>query len=96
MHRHIVIALVVLCASVINARAQSSRDTGLRVTVADQTGAVIVNAKVTVVPTEPAGAPLEVVTDERGVSSVEPFQFGGEQTLIRPREVGLEVRYSYR
>ena len=36
------------------------------------------------------------LTDERGVSSVEPFQFGGEQTLIRPREVGLEVRYSYR
>jgi iron complex outermembrane recepter protein len=36
------------------------------------------------------------VTDERGVSSVEPFQFGGKQTLIRPREVGLEVRYSYR
>ena len=36
------------------------------------------------------------LTDERGVTSVEPFQFGGEQTLIRPREVGLEVRYSYR
>jgi iron complex outermembrane recepter protein len=36
------------------------------------------------------------VTDERGVSSVEPFQFGGKQTLIRPREVGLEVRYSYK
>ena len=36
------------------------------------------------------------ITDERGVSSVEPFQFGSHQTLIRPREVGLEVRYSYR
>jgi outer membrane receptor protein involved in Fe transport len=36
------------------------------------------------------------VTDERAVSSVEPFQFGSHQTLIRPREVGLEVRYSYR
>ena len=36
------------------------------------------------------------VTDERGVTSVEPFQFGGKQSLIRPREVGVEVRYSYR
>ena len=36
------------------------------------------------------------VTDERGVSSLEPVQFGGEQTLIRPREVGVEVRYSYK
>jgi len=36
------------------------------------------------------------VTDERGVSSVEPFQFGGQETLIRPREVGVEVRYSYK
>lgn len=35
------------------------------------------------------------VTDERGVSSVEPFQFGGKQSLIRPREVGVEIRYSY-
>ena len=35
------------------------------------------------------------VTDERGVSSVEPLPFGGEQTLIRPREIGVEVRYSY-
>lgn len=35
------------------------------------------------------------VTDERGVSSVEPLPFGGEQTLIRPRELGVEVRYSF-
>ena len=36
------------------------------------------------------------LADERGVSHVEPLPFGGEQTLIRPREVGIEVRYSYR
>ncbi len=36
------------------------------------------------------------ITDERGVSSVEPLPFGGEQTLIRPREIGVEVRYSYK
>lgn len=36
------------------------------------------------------------LTDERGVSSVEPFQFGSKETLVRPREVGLEVRYSYK
>jgi iron complex outermembrane recepter protein len=33
-------------------------------------------------------------TDKRGVSRVEPLPFGGEQTLIRPREVGVEARYS--
>jgi outer membrane receptor protein involved in Fe transport len=36
------------------------------------------------------------LTDERGVSSVEPYQFGSKESLIRPREVGVEVRYSYR
>ena len=42
------------------------RDAALRITVADQTGAVIVNARVTIQPTEPAGPAIEVMTDERG------------------------------
>jgi len=49
-----------------NAAAQPGRDTALRVVVLDPTGAVIVNAKVTVQPVEPAGSPIEVPTNDRG------------------------------
>jgi hypothetical protein len=90
MHWHLVIAVVVLCASVIPARAQTPRETGLRVTVADQTGAVIVNATVTVVPTEPAGAAVEVVTDEHGdaiVTSLVPGRYS-----VRAEFPGFEPR----
>ena len=33
--------------------------------------------------------------DERGVVTTGPPSFGGYQTLTRPREVGLELRYSF-
>jgi outer membrane receptor protein involved in Fe transport len=36
------------------------------------------------------------ITDERAVLNTTNPQFGGNQTLIRPREVGVEVRYSFR
>jgi outer membrane receptor protein involved in Fe transport len=36
------------------------------------------------------------VTDKRGVSSTDNPAFGGHQTLIRPREVGVELRYAFR
>ena len=36
------------------------------------------------------------VTDERGVAFTENPSRGGRQVLIRPREVGVEVRYSFR
>jgi iron complex outermembrane recepter protein len=36
------------------------------------------------------------VTDEQGVTRIEPLPFGGDYVLIRPREVGIEVRYSYK
>jgi hypothetical protein len=46
--------------------AQTSRDATLRVTVVDQSGAIIVNARVTVQPIDPAGPEVQLVTDERG------------------------------
>lgn len=36
------------------------------------------------------------ITDEQGVTRIEPLAFGGDYVLIRPREVGIEVRYSYK
>ncbi|MBL8268888.1 TonB-dependent receptor, partial [Steroidobacter sp.] len=36
------------------------------------------------------------VTDEQGVTRIEPLAFGGDYVLIRPREVGIEVRYRYK
>ncbi len=35
------------------------------------------------------------ITDEQGVTRIEPLPFGGDYVLIRPREVGIELRYSY-
>jgi outer membrane receptor protein involved in Fe transport len=35
------------------------------------------------------------ITDERGVLTTTQPQFGGYQTLIRPREIGVELRYSF-
>ena len=51
----------------VPAAAQSApRDATLRIVVADQTGAVIVGARVTLQATAPAGAPIVAVTNERG------------------------------
>jgi outer membrane receptor protein involved in Fe transport len=36
------------------------------------------------------------LTDERAVLTTSNLQFGGDQTLIRPRELGVELRYSFR
>jgi Carboxypeptidase regulatory-like domain len=50
-----------------SASAQTaSRETVLRVVVADPTGAVIVGAKVTAQPIDPAASPVEAATNERG------------------------------
>jgi hypothetical protein len=49
------------------ASAQTAlRETVLRVVVADPMGAVIVGAKVTAQPIDPAGSPVEAATNERG------------------------------
>ncbi|HEY5755992.1 MAG TPA: TonB-dependent receptor [Steroidobacter sp.] len=36
------------------------------------------------------------LTDEQGVTRIEPLPFGGDYVLVRPREVGIEVRYRYK
>ena len=77
-------------ASVAPVFAQAPRDAALRVTVADQTGAVIVNAKVTVLPCEPAGLPVEVATDERGDATVTTLTPGGP--TVRAEFPGFEPR----
>jgi hypothetical protein len=61
-----VLAGLSLACSAQTAWAQPARDASLRVTVVDQTGAIIVNSQVTIVPVEPVGQAVEVVTDERG------------------------------
>jgi hypothetical protein len=63
--------LMVVCLTLagvgdVPALAQTARDAALRITVSDPTDAVIVNARVTIQPTEPAGEAVEVVTDGRG------------------------------
>jgi len=35
------------------------------------------------------------VLDERGVVSTDQPSFGSHETIIRPREVGVEMRYSF-
>ena len=47
-------------------RPQTARDATLRVERRRSEGAVIVNAKVTLQPIDPAGAPIEAVTNDRG------------------------------
>jgi hypothetical protein len=65
-HGLLAIAAVALVAGATPVRAQEPREAALRITVSDPTGAIIVSARVTVLPTEPAGPPHEAVTDERG------------------------------
>lgn len=48
------------------AASQTTRDAALRVSVVDQSGAVIVNAKVTLQPLDPSGQPIETTTNDRG------------------------------
>ena len=72
------------------ALAQTGRDAALRITVADQTGAIIVKARVTVVPLEPAGAPIEVVTDERGEAALATLVPG--RYLVRAEFPGFDPR----
>jgi Carboxypeptidase regulatory-like domain len=48
------------------AAAQTARDAGLRIVVFDPTGAVIVNASVRLLPTEPSGEAIDGVTNSQG------------------------------
>ena len=49
-----------------SAFAQAPRETAVRVVVADQTGAIIVNAAVRLQPIEPSGPARETVTNDQG------------------------------
>ncbi len=60
------IGLVLVGLGATPALAQSTRSATLQVTVVDQSGAIIVNARVIVQPIDPAGPPVEIMTDERG------------------------------
>jgi Carboxypeptidase regulatory-like domain len=62
----LMICLTLAGGGVVPVVAQTARDAALRITVSDQTGAVIVNARVTIQPTEPAGEAVEIATDDRG------------------------------
>jgi hypothetical protein len=66
------IALLVLASTTSGAAADQGRprDATLRVTVADQTGAVIVGATVTVQPADGSGTPREAITNDRGEAAV--------------------------
>jgi hypothetical protein len=70
--------------------AQVARDAALRITVSDQTGAVIVNARVTIQSTDPAGSPVEVMTDERGEAVLDAIAPG--KYMVRAEFPGFEPR----
>ena len=89
--RHLLAGSLMLAgASAAPVFAQATRDAVLRVTVADQTGAVIVNAKVTIQPVEPVGPPVEVATDERGEAMVATLAPG--RYSVRAEFPGFEPR----
>jgi hypothetical protein len=72
------LALALLLGGTSPAAAQSPRDATLRVSVSDPTGAVIVNAKVTLQLVDPSGPPIETVTNDRGeavFTSLAPGRF---------------------
>ena len=90
VRRHIAALMLALCGAVPPAVAQTTRDAALRVTVADQTGAVIVNAKVTVLPIDPGGAPVEIATDEHGEAHLTSLLPG--RYAVRAEFPGFEPR----
>jgi hypothetical protein len=87
--------VAIVCLTVVTVRnvpafAQTPRDTSVRVVVSDQTGAVIINAKVTLQPTDPTGAAVEGVTDERGEAVFSGLSAG--RYAIRAEFPGFEPR----
>ena len=86
----IAIAGLLLAGGGTRAHAQETRDAALRITVSDPTGAIIVNAKVTVLPTEAVGPSHEAVTDERGDAVFAPLLPG--RYAIRAEFPGFEPR----
>ena len=71
-------------------RGQAPKDARVTVTVVDQTGAVIQNAKVTVTPSVPAGAVEPVTTNDKGVAAVTGLTPG--RYTIQAEFAGFETR----
>ena len=72
------------------AAAQPPKDATLRVTVLDQSGAIIPAAHVTLQPVDPPGAPQERSTDERGEATFTNLPPG--RYTIRGEFAGFEPR----
>jgi hypothetical protein len=87
----VVLACVVLAAAAAApARAQAPREAGLRLIVSDQSGAVIVNAVVTVQPVDPPGASLQGATNEHGEAVFNALPPG--RYTVRAEFPGFEAR----
>ena len=81
--------LVALLAT--GASAQTAREARVAVTVVDQTGAVILNAKVTVTPAVDAKAPAaSVMTNDKGVATITGLTPG--RFSIQAEFPGFETR----
>src|SRR4051812_44486496 len=71
--------------------AQAAKDARVTVTVVDQTGAVIQNAKVTVIASPAAGAPIEpAVSNDKGIAAVTGLAPG--RYTIQAEFPGFETR----
>jgi hypothetical protein len=74
-----------------SARApEAGNEATLRVTVLDQSGAIIPSARVTLQPVEPAGDPREAMTDERGEAAFAGLPAG--RYAVRAEFAGFEPR----
>jgi Carboxypeptidase regulatory-like domain/TonB dependent receptor len=71
-------------------KSQAAKDARVTVTVVDQTGAVIQNAKVTVTPSVPAGAIAPVTTNDKGIAAVTGLAPG--RYTIQAEFPGFETR----
>jgi hypothetical protein len=87
-----VTALVVLAVALgaPEARAQTPKEATLKVTIADQSGAVIPGARVTLQPADPAGAAKEILTDEKGEAEFAGLAPG--RVTVRAEFPGFETR----
>jgi hypothetical protein len=85
--RSATLLLVLVSASGV-AAAQSAKEATLRVTVLDQSGAIIPAARVTLQPVDPAGAPRELTTDERGEAVFTALPLG--RYVVRGEFAGFE------
>jgi hypothetical protein len=85
------LALAISLAATVDAAAQTAtRGATLRLTVADPSGAVIVGARVTLVPVDPAGPPMTTATNERGEAEFTTLDPG--RYSVRAEYDGFEPR----